>query len=341
MKKYFGIILAMVCILFYPSLESVYAKDMPVLNASATENGVSITGSDYDVLAVVVQIRDKDNNILTMESKNVLNDGSFALEVNDVKLEAGTEYYVYVADYEGGEWTTTSFTTKSTEPKFLCETLSLNIGTDVAIEDVYDDGGQEVTVLSSDEKIFTIEGESLVPKKMGTARLSVTYKGETSFIEVKVYNPTLSAPDIVYLGEAEVTLEVMNGAEVTDWSVSNPSILSITEQGVIKGISNGEVTVTAVNNGKTLTKKIYVCEKPGFTDTIVEVKLGETLDVAALFADMGIADNGYGTIKYTPSTKNIATIDENGILTPLRLAKVTVYAKVDGKSYRITVKIVN
>lgn len=341
MKKYLGIIIAAICILFYPSIETASAAEQPKLTATYTESGVSITGTDYNMLAVVVQIRDKDGKILTMESKNVLNDGSFALEINDVDFAAETEYFVYAADYEGGEWTTTSFTTNAGEAKFLCEALSMNLGTDVAIEDVYDDDGLEVTFQSSDETVFVIDGEKLVPKKMGTARFLATWKGETEFIEVKVYDPTLLAPNAVYLGDEAVTLEIQNGVGTTEWSVSDPSILSITEQGVIQGVSIGEATVTAVNNGKTLTKKIYVYNKPNYEDTIVEVKLGETLDVAAVFEELGVTDGGHGTIKYTPSTKNIATIDEYGILTPVRLAKVTVYAKVDGKSYRITVKIVN
>ena len=53
-------------------------------------------------------------------------------------------------------------------------------------------------------------------------------------------------------------LSIKNGNGNTVWSVDDETIATINNKGQVKGISAGKVTVTAINNGRTMTKDIIV-----------------------------------------------------------------------------------
>ena len=53
----------------------------------------------------MVQVRDANNNILGLETFATTG-GAFTGEVTGLSLAADTDYKVFVADYEGGNWAT-------------------------------------------------------------------------------------------------------------------------------------------------------------------------------------------------------------------------------------------
>lgn len=99
----------MVCLLMVAV--PVYAKDKAVTisSASGTTTSVTVSGTT-EALAVVVQVRDTENNIVLIHSMGTV-DGKFTGTIDeDVALAASKEYTVYVADYEGSDWATTKIT---------------------------------------------------------------------------------------------------------------------------------------------------------------------------------------------------------------------------------------
>lgn len=82
-----------------------------ILTATAKkldEKHIGISGTCSEaVVAIVVQIRDSQDQILAMESYPA-GDGTYSAKM-ELSLTAGS-YTAYVADYEGGDWTTTTFT---------------------------------------------------------------------------------------------------------------------------------------------------------------------------------------------------------------------------------------
>lgn len=102
----FGIVCVMLsCIL------PLQVKAGNILTAQATgqTTQVEVTGqADTGVLAVVVQVRDSSDNILTMETFPVKSDSTYQATLQ-LDLAAG-EYKVYVADFDGGDWKTADFT---------------------------------------------------------------------------------------------------------------------------------------------------------------------------------------------------------------------------------------
>lgn len=105
MKKYFGILVALLILVICLPVK-VYAKDQTVTLTSSTAEAtkVSVKGST-EAAAVMVQVRDGNDNILALETFGTLNK-EFSGEVTGLSLAADTDYKVFVADYEGGKWTT-------------------------------------------------------------------------------------------------------------------------------------------------------------------------------------------------------------------------------------------
>lgn len=102
MKKIYSLILMCVCIISICGV--AYAKDKEVteLEASATQSSVSVSGTT-DAIAVIVQVRDSEGNILAMKSFGTV-DGEFSGSITGLRLSSGTEYTICVADYDGGSW---------------------------------------------------------------------------------------------------------------------------------------------------------------------------------------------------------------------------------------------
>lgn len=82
-------------------------QDVIISSADSTSTGTTVSGTT-NAPAVMVQIRDENNYIVTMASFPVVN-GEFSANISQ-SLTAGSEYTIYVADYEGGAFTTETVT---------------------------------------------------------------------------------------------------------------------------------------------------------------------------------------------------------------------------------------
>lgn len=112
MRKCVVFMISMVCLLFIAS--PVYAKDktVKISAASGTTSSMQISG-ETEALAVVVQIRNANNDILAIRSIGTV-DGKFNETIEEnITLEEGQTYTVYVADYEGSDWSTMKMTISS------------------------------------------------------------------------------------------------------------------------------------------------------------------------------------------------------------------------------------
>ncbi len=110
------------------------------------------------------------------------------------------------------------------------------------------------------------------------------------------------------------------------WSSSNTKIAKVTQAGNVTAKKAGTVTITAKVSGKKYKCKITVKDyaKMVMTDRRNFEFYGKTTGV-----------------KYYTSNKKIATIDKKGNLITKKAGKVTITAKVSGKKYKMTLKVVD
>lgn len=147
--------------------------------------------------------------------------------------------------------------------------------------------------------------------------------------------------------EIEVGLPLTFVAELTPfdttedpvWSINpdnSTGTAEITAEGVLTGLTPGIVTVRAAAGsdesvyGET---QISLLPPTGEPDSILvrtavgaadEAQLGIPVQMQVVFQPGNVADK---TVKWSVSDESIATIDENGVLTPLAIGSVTVYAE--------------
>lgn len=140
----------------------------------------------------------------------------------------------------------------------------------------------------------------------GTATLTIA-KGRTKKLSVKVAPATASG-------------------KVT-WKSSNPSVVSVTGSGTMKGVKKGtaKVTVTAADGSKVKDTLTVTVGTPVTGITVSKTKLtltaGKTSTVKAAVKP-GAASNK--KLSYQTSDKKIATVSQNGKITAVSKGKATI-----------------
>ena len=98
---------AVLCLFLMPADVFANNQDVTITDASATGTSMTVSGTT-DASAVAVQIRDSAGKIWAMGTLGVLNN-QFSGTISNLRLSSG-DYTIYVADYEGGTWTTAPVT---------------------------------------------------------------------------------------------------------------------------------------------------------------------------------------------------------------------------------------
>ena len=210
--------------------------------------------------------------------------------------------------------------------------------------------GETYAFAATGEDPVTVEGDAVTWEggvatavKLGTARLT---SGESSLIiTVCQEGLKVSLPDSTLFVGPTATSQLMpvlnhpvTGADIT-YSVSDESIVKVDENGLITGIASGTAKVTAtLGNGASDTQDVVVI-------TLIDnVTLGET--------SIKLKPNTSKTIPYTispassmeklvwtSSDNNIATVDENGVVTGKALGTVTITATTQYGKVAATCKV--
>lgn len=127
------------------------------------------------------------------------------------------------------------------------------------------------------------------------------------------------------------------------WTSTNPKVASVTNSGLVSAMSEGNTTITVMAGGKTANCSITVVK--GFVavsfisleNTSLEMVEGvsETLSVVVLPDDA--TDK---TVTWTSSNKDVAVVDNNGVVIAINPGETTITAKAGDQTAlcKVTVK---
>ena len=209
-----------------------------------------------------------------------------------------------------------------------------------------------VTWSTSDASIATVDNNGVV-KAIKVGKVTITAKAgdktatcEVTVKPVPVSGITLDKTNVELLeGETttlKATVEPSNATDKTvTWSTSDASIVTVDNNGVVKAIKAGKVTITAKAGDKTATCEVTVKPVPvsGITldKTNVELLEGETTTLKATVSPTDATDK---TVTWSTSDASIATVDNNGVVKGIKIGKVTITAKAGDKTEtcEVTVK---
>ena len=152
-------------------------------------------------------------------------------------------------------------------------------------------------------------------------------KGQTEKLTV-----TLVPEDTTYTGKIE-------------WTSSDDTIATVDENGNVRGIKEGTVTITAkaVENGNEIidTAEITVKEIPLNSIAIdiadFDLGIGRTQSLGVVCNPENTTDDI--NVEWTSSDNKVATVDENGVVTAIAEGTAVITAKVGDKTASVTVTV--
>ena len=196
---------------------------------------------------------------------------------------------------------------------------------------------------SSDENIAIVDQNGLVTaKKPGIATITVsTNNGLTASCEVIVpivlaksislnKNNLSMEKDETFKLKAKVLPTNTSNKEIT-WISDNEEVATVDENGLVTAKSGGTATIIAItNNGLTAYCFIKIPVIKAETITLDESSLSiESGNTHQLIAKIYPENTTNKKITWISSNKNIATVDENGLVTAKTKGKTTIIASTN------------
>lgn len=212
----------------------------------------------------------------------------------------------------------------------------------------------ELTFVSSDESVVTVEDGKLTAVSGGTADAPktatvtvTTHNGLEAVCEVSVYPaPTeVTIPNAVKSLGVKETFQLVAATDSNDallehatWKTSNAKVLKVDAQGLITGVKAGTAKITVTTaNGKKVTVSITVAKAPAsvtLSEKAAVLQIGETLQLTAT-----LPKSTASQITWTSSNPAVATV-EDGLVTATGSGEAVITAATfNGKTAECVVTV--
>ena len=202
----------------------------------------------------------------------------------------------------------------------VADTVLLTVGETLAF------GTGETAEIEGDA--ITWEAGYITAQTLGTARITVGE--ESTLVTVCEEAPTISfkRPDVAVGPGSSVKLETVLNHPVKQkitYSVSDESIATVDENGILTGHASGTATVTAtLSNGASATQTLTVI---GLIENVsigvpysMKVKIGGSKQLTAYFDPIDSPEK----LVWSSSDPSIATVDQTGLVQGLKEGYVTI-----------------
>ena len=178
---------------------------------------------------------------------------------------------------------------------------------------------------------------------------------DTATIEVVNYDNIIEEKSIAFdsssytvgIGSTKSLIPIITPSNATFKSVrfesSNPSIATVDENGVVRGLKEGTVSITATTNRNRLKATTTIIVKYINATSVkvntTNVNLGKN-ETFTLVATVLPSDATNKKVSYSVSNSNIATIDANGIITGKNTGTTTItITPSEGNPATVLVKV--
>ncbi|MGE5371616.1 MAG: Ig-like domain-containing protein [Solirubrobacterales bacterium] len=223
------------------------------------------------------------------------------------------------------------------------ETLTATVAPETA-------GNKNIVWSSNNNTVATVDTTGLVtPHAPGKATITVTTEngGKTASCEVTVGIPvtgvTLNKSTLTFIenGTGETLIATIAPPNATNqgviWSSSNTSVATVDNNGLVSPHAAGTavVTVTTEDGGKTATCEVTVgIAVTGVTLNKTSLSLNGAGPGETLVATVTPANAANQNVTWSSSNTSVATVDNNGLVTPVGAgtATITVTTVVGGKT---------
>jgi uncharacterized protein YjdB len=162
---------------------------------------------------------------------------------------------------------------------------------------------------------------------------------------------SIRAPSTTVTVGSQISLEALvqdasgQAIAATDvfWSVQDPSIATISSDGIVTGVAPGSTQISASVNGKSGIAMITV-EKTPVTSVVVtpphvDAAPGVRTQLSAVAYDAAQNPLSGRAITWSTSNAAVATVDSNGMVSAVGTGAATITATAEGKSGTATITV--
>lgn len=188
---------------------------------------------------------------------------------------------------------------------------------------VVDENGKVTAVGSGTCQIIAaVDGKNYI------VDVTSTYVPQENITEVVVGNLSLSNDRRA----AKITLTFEDGGTI-EWSSTDTSVATVDSEGIVTAQSTGTCRIIALHNGISYITEVTSTYIP--PEDITEVVLGEvSLSNDNPVAQITLSGVPEGTaIEWSSTDKNVAAVDEKGIITAAGIGECQIIALINGVSY--------
>ena len=214
-------------------------------------------------------------------------------------------------------------------------TYSVNVVPDYATN-------KEVEWSISNAEIATVDRNGRVtPITSGLVTVTVTAKDGSGVSASKEINVIKLAESIEITGEDSISSPAQYMATVlpdytsdkeVEWSVDNEEIATVDQNGIVTPVTSGMVVLTATakdEGGVSATKTIEIVKIAESIEIVGSEEISEPSQYSVVILPEYTTNKD---AEWSVSDETIATVDENGLVTPLKNGKIVLTAKAEDAS---------
>ena len=204
----------------------------------------------------------------------------------------------------------------------------------------------KIKYVISDESVTAMNGNFLEPKRDGDITVTATIQGKSATCNVQITlvpleDFSLEDFSVQVNGTAKAPLTTVPSGisyERFTWKVSNIAFATIDKSGVVTGLKEGTVTVTATagDKSKTCTLTIEKVSVDNITLSKSNIEFTEIGSTEQLTATITPVEASYHKITWSSSNTSVATV-LNGMVTCVGAGNAEITAAADGKEAKCSV----
>lgn len=217
------------------------------------------------------------------------------------------------------------------------------------------------TFTSSDPSVATVDPDgNITTLKPGSSTITVTTEtGVTRTVVVIVSSKTVGVPTVNptsmtlnKLGPAPTPLTVTDGTGTPTFTSNDPNVVTVASDGTVTAVGDGNTVITVRTGTTTILVPIAVAVQAasgtpagmpsGLTVKVVPggmgLPVGDTKQIKATVRNSA-KDVVSVLPSYASSNPEIATVDQNGLVTAVSIGKTTITVSVAGDARVVQVNV--